>query len=61
MLSKALLGWAAAPTQANSALGVSDFGVGDAVHPQPQVIEYPVLKTNSPIRLHAYPVEGCDR
>jgi hypothetical protein len=26
-----------------------DFGVGDAVHPQPQVIEYPVLLTNSPI------------
>jgi hypothetical protein len=36
-----------------------DFGVGDAVHPQPQVIEYPVLLTNSPIRLHAYPVEAA--
>jgi predicted nucleotidyltransferase component of viral defense system len=36
-----------------------DFGVGDAVHPQPQVIEYPLLLTNSPIRLHAYPVEAA--
>jgi hypothetical protein len=36
-----------------------DFGVGDAVHPQPQLIEYPVLLTNSPIRLHAYPVEAA--
>ncbi len=36
-----------------------DFGVGDAVHPQPQVVEYPVLLTNSPIRLHAYPVEAA--
>ena len=36
-----------------------DFGVGDAVHPQPQVIEYPVLLPNSPIRLHAYPVEAA--
>jgi hypothetical protein len=36
-----------------------DFGVGDAVHPQPQVIDYPVLLTNSPIRLHAYPVEAA--
>jgi hypothetical protein len=35
-----------------------DFGVGDAVHPQPQIVEYPVLLTNSPIRLHAYPVEA---
>jgi hypothetical protein len=36
-----------------------DFGVGDAVHPQPQVIEYPVLLTTTPIRLHAYPVEAA--
>jgi predicted nucleotidyltransferase component of viral defense system len=36
-----------------------DFGVGDAVHPQPQVVEYPLLLTNSPIRLHAYPVEAA--
>lgn len=36
-----------------------DFGVGDAVHPQPQVVEYPVLLRNSPIRLHAYPVEAA--
>src|SRR5450755_3015779 len=33
-----------------------DFGVGDAVHPQSQVIEYPVLLAGSPIKLHAYPV-----
>ncbi len=36
-----------------------DFGVGDAVHPPPQIIEYPVLLTTSPIRLHAYPVEAA--
>jgi hypothetical protein len=36
-----------------------DFGVGDAVYPQPQVIEYPVLLTGSPIRLHAYPAEAA--
>jgi hypothetical protein len=36
-----------------------DFGVGDAVHPQPQIIEYPVLLANPPIRLHAYPVEAA--
>jgi len=36
-----------------------DFGVGDAVHPQPQVIEYPVLLAASPIKLHAYPVEAA--
>jgi hypothetical protein len=36
-----------------------DFGVGDAVHPQPQVVEYPVLLlTNPPVRLNAYPVEA---
>ena len=36
-----------------------DFGVGDAVHPQAQIVEYPVLLKNSPIRLHAYPVEAA--
>jgi hypothetical protein len=36
-----------------------DFGVGDAVHPQSQIVEYPVLLTGSPIRLHAYPVEAA--
>jgi hypothetical protein len=36
-----------------------DFGVGDAVHPQSQVIEYPVLLAGSPIKLHAYPVEAA--
>ena len=29
-----------------------DFGVGDAVHPQPQVIDYPVLLTSPPVRLN---------
>ena len=36
-----------------------DFGVGDSIHPQPQVIEYPVLLAASPIKLHAYPVEAA--
>jgi hypothetical protein len=36
-----------------------DFGVGDAVHPQPQVIDYPVLLTGPPVRLNAYPVEAA--
>jgi hypothetical protein len=36
-----------------------DFGVGDAVHPQCQVIDYPVLLTSPPVRLHAYPVEAA--
>ncbi len=36
-----------------------DFGVGDAVHPQPQVIDYPVLLTSPPVRLNAYPVEAA--
>ena len=36
-----------------------DFGVGDAVHPEPQVIDYPVLLTSSPVRLNAYPVEAA--
>ena len=35
-----------------------DCQCGDAVPPQPQIVEYPVLLTNSPIRLHAYPVEA---
>jgi predicted nucleotidyltransferase component of viral defense system len=36
-----------------------DFGVGDAVHPEPQVIDYPVLLTSPPVRLNAYPVEAA--
>jgi hypothetical protein len=36
-----------------------DFGVGDAVYPQPQTIDYPVLLTTSPVRLNAYPVEAA--
>ncbi len=36
-----------------------DFGVGDAVHPQPLIIDYPVLLTGPPVRLHAYPVEAA--
>ena len=36
-----------------------DFGVGDAVHPQPQVIDYPALLTSPPVRLNAYPVEAA--
>jgi predicted nucleotidyltransferase component of viral defense system len=36
-----------------------DFGVGDAVHPEPQIIDYPVLLTSSPVRLNAYPVEAA--
>jgi len=36
-----------------------DFGVGDAVHPQPQVVDYPVLLTSPPVRLNAYPVEAA--
>jgi predicted nucleotidyltransferase component of viral defense system len=36
-----------------------DFGIGDAVHPEPQVIDYPVILTSSPVRLNAYPVEAA--
>jgi len=36
-----------------------DFGVGDAVHPQPQIIDYPVLLMSPPVRLNAYPVEAA--
>lgn len=36
-----------------------DFGVGDAVHPQAQVIDYPVLLPGPPVRLNAYPVEAA--
>lgn len=35
-----------------------DFGVGDAVHPNPVTIEYPVLLADKPISLRAYPVEA---
>jgi hypothetical protein len=35
-----------------------DFGVGDAVHPAPTVIEYPVLLDKELIQLNAYPVEA---
>ena len=36
-----------------------DFGVGDAVHPQPQTVDYPVLLAGRPVRLNAYPVEAA--
>jgi len=36
-----------------------DFGVGDAVHPEPRVIDYPVLLPSLPVRLNAYPVEAA--
>jgi Nucleotidyl transferase AbiEii toxin, Type IV TA system len=36
-----------------------DFGIGDAVHPEPHVIDYPVILTSSPVRLNAYPVEAA--
>ena len=36
-----------------------DFGVGDAVHPEPQVIDYPVILMSPPVRLNAYPVESA--
>jgi predicted nucleotidyltransferase component of viral defense system len=36
-----------------------DFGVGDAVHPEPQPIDYPVILTGPPVRLNAYPVEAA--
>jgi hypothetical protein len=32
-----------------------DFGVGDAVHPEPQVIDYPVMLTSPPVRLITAP------
>jgi hypothetical protein len=32
-----------------------DFGVGDAVHPEPQIIDYPVLLTGPPVRLNGIP------
>ena len=36
-----------------------DFGVGDAVHPQPATINYPVLLGAEPLTLRAYPVEAA--
>jgi len=36
-----------------------DFGVGDAVHPNPQWIEYPVLLNGPALWLRAYPVEAA--
>ncbi len=35
-----------------------DFGIGDAVYPQPQAIDFPVILTSPPVRLNAYPVEA---
>lgn len=35
-----------------------DFGIGDAVYPGPQTVEYPVLLGGTPVRLGAYPVEA---
>jgi nucleotidyltransferase AbiEii toxin of type IV toxin-antitoxin system len=32
-----------------------DVGIGDAVHPEPQVIDYPVILTSPPVRLNASP------
>jgi predicted nucleotidyltransferase component of viral defense system len=34
-----------------------DFGVGDAVHPHPKTVDYPVLLGGMPVRLNAYPME----
>src|SRR6266851_1965842 len=34
-----------------------DFGVGDAVHPHPKTVDYPVLLGGLPVRLNAYPAE----
>jgi len=36
-----------------------DFGIGDDVYPEPQVIDYPVILTSPPVRLNAYPVEAA--
>jgi predicted nucleotidyltransferase component of viral defense system len=36
-----------------------DFGVGDAVHPEPQIIDYLVLLAGPPLRLSGYPVEAA--
>lgn len=36
-----------------------DFGVGDAVHPGPRWIEYPVLLNGPALRLRGYPVEAA--
>jgi Nucleotidyl transferase AbiEii toxin, Type IV TA system len=36
-----------------------DFGVGDAVHPEPQIVDYPVLLAGPPVRLNGYPVEAA--
>ena len=36
-----------------------DFSIGDAVHPEPQVIDYPVILASRPLRLNAYPVEAA--
>jgi len=36
-----------------------DFGIGDAVYPEPQIIDYPVILTSPPVRLKAYPVEAA--
>src|ERR1700732_2083400 len=35
-----------------------DFGVGDAVHPHPKTVDYPVLLGGMPVSLNAYPVEA---
>ena len=36
-----------------------DFGVGDAVYPQPSTVEYPSLLGRAPVRLNAYPIEAA--
>lgn len=36
-----------------------DFGIGDAVYPEPQIIDYPVILTSPPVRLKACPVEAA--
>jgi hypothetical protein len=38
-----------------------DFGVGDAVHPEPQVIDYPVLLTSPPCAAKRVSGGGGDR
>jgi hypothetical protein len=36
-----------------------DFGIGDAVFPEPRVIEYPTLLGNPSPKLRAYPIEAA--
>jgi hypothetical protein len=36
-----------------------DFGVGDAVFPNPRIIEYPTFLNRPALKLHAYPIEAA--